>query len=177
MPISTVQPGDVARLIAQGQPVYLLDVRTPAEFAQIHAEGAVNLPLGDLQSNAPLPVDCSGAVYLLCHSGARASQAARILTARGGDPTLCVVDGGTQRWLASGLPVVRGQSQGWTLERQVRLVAGTLVFSGATLNRLGYDGAVYLAGFVGLGLTIAALTDTCAMGMLLAQMPWNRRKL
>lgn len=46
-----------------------------------------------------------------------------------------------------------------------------------TLNRLGYDAAIYLAGFVGLGLTIAALTDTCAMGWPLAQMPWNRRKL
>lgn len=79
-----------------------------AEFAQVHAEGAVNLPLGDLQSNVPLPGDRSGPVYLLCHSGARAAQAARILAARGGDPTLFVVDGGTQRWLASGLPVVRG---------------------------------------------------------------------
>lgn len=177
MPISTVQPGEIARRCSQGESVYLLDVRTPAEFAQVHAEGAVNLPLGDLQSNVPLPADCSGPVYLLCHSGARAAQAARILAARGGDPTLFVVDGGTQRWLASGLPVVRGPAGGWSLERQVRLVAGILVFLGVTLNRLGYDAAIYLAGFVGLGLTIAALTDTCAMGLLLAQMPWNRRKL
>lgn len=34
--------------------------------------------------------------------------------------------------------------------------------------------AVFVAGFVGAGLTFAALTDTCAMGMMLAKLPYNR---
>jgi hypothetical protein len=32
---------------------------------------------------------------------------------------------------------------------------------------------VLLSGIVGLGLTVAALTDSCLMGILLSKMPWN----
>lgn len=177
MPIHTIQPGDIAARRCRGESFYLLDVRTPAEFTEIHADGAVNLPLGDLSKRAPLPEACSGQLCLLCKSGARAREAARILAERDENLVLWVVDGGNERWLASGLPVVRGPQLGWSIERQVRLVAGCLVFVGVLLNRLGLDPAVYLAGLVGLGLTIAALTDTCAMGVFLAQMPWNRRKV
>ena len=35
--------------------------------------------------------------------------------------------------------------------------------------------AKWLSGAVGGGLAVAALTDTCAMGMALAKMPWNKR--
>ncbi|MCU0707785.1 MAG: sulfurtransferase, partial [Pirellula sp.] len=31
-----------------------------------------------------------------------------------------------------------------------------------------------LSGFVGAGLIFAGVTDTCAMGMLIAKMPWNQ---
>ncbi len=33
----------------------------------------------------------------------------------------------------------------------------------------------WLAGGVGGGLVFAALSNTCAMGMLLSKMPWNQR--
>ena len=33
-----------------------------------------------------------------------------------------------------------------------------------------------LAGAVGVGLVVAAVTDTCAMGSLLARLPFNRRR-
>jgi hypothetical protein len=36
---------------------------------------------------------------------------------------------------------------------------------------------IYLAGFVGLGLTFAGLTDICAMGELLAKVLWNRARV
>ena len=35
--------------------------------------------------------------------------------------------------------------------------------------------AKWLAGLVGGGLVFAAVTNTCAMGMALAKMPWNQR--
>lgn len=176
MSISSIQPGEIARQQAHGEKFYLLDVRSPAEFEQLHAEGAVNLPLGDLRQRASLPQDCCGPVCILCQSGQRAREAARILDARGGDSVFLVVEGGTERWLATGLPVVRGQSTGWSIERQVRLVVGCFILLGVTLNRIGFDPAIYLAGFMGLGLTFAGLTNTCGMGLLLAQMPWNRRR-
>lgn len=62
----------------------------------------------------------------------------------------------------------------WALERQVRLVAGALVFVGSLLGLTVSPWFFGIPLFVGGGLAFAALTDTCAMGMLLMKMPWNR---
>jgi rhodanese-related sulfurtransferase len=66
-----------------------------------------------------------------------------------------------------------------SLERQVRVAAGTLVAIGAALAAFGPDATwkaigTGLAGFVGCGLVFAGLTDTCGMAMLIARMPWNQ---
>jgi Protein of unknown function (DUF2892) len=62
----------------------------------------------------------------------------------------------------------------WSLERQVRLGAGLLVVVGVALSLLVNLRWIYLAGFIGLGLTFAGLTDICPMGLMLARLPWNR---
>mgnify|MGYP003572779105 FL=1 len=61
-----------------------------------------------------------------------------------------------------------------SLERQVRIAAGSLVVLGVALGFAVHPGFFGLAGFVGAGLVFAGLTDTCGMGMVLARMPWNR---
>jgi rhodanese-related sulfurtransferase len=83
------------------------------------------------------------------------------------------VEGGTQAWVDAGLPVVRGKKS-ISLERQVRIAAGSLVLLGAALAWLVHPGFVGLSAVVGAGLLFAGLTDSCAMGMVLARMPWNR---
>ena len=83
------------------------------------------------------------------------------------------VEGGTSAWDADGLPVVRGRKS-MSLERQVRIAAGTLVLSGVVLGFAIHPGFFGLSGFVGAGLIFAGITDTCAMGMMIAKMPWNR---
>jgi rhodanese-related sulfurtransferase len=83
------------------------------------------------------------------------------------------VDGGTQAWEAAGLPIVRGQKT-ISLERQVRIAAGSLVVLGAVLGYFVHPYFIGLSAFVGAGLVFAGVTDTCGMGMLLARMPWNK---
>ncbi len=83
------------------------------------------------------------------------------------------VEGGTQAWDQAGLPVVRGQ-QAMSLERQVRIAAGSLVVLGSALGAFVSPYWIGLAAFVGAGLVFAGITDTCGMGMLLARMPWNK---
>jgi rhodanese-related sulfurtransferase len=73
---------------------------------------------------------------------------------------------------SAGQPVRRGRPR-WTLERQVRLVAGSLV-AGSVLVSLRFPRVRYLAGGVGAGLAAAAVTDSCAMGAALARLPYNR---
>ena len=63
-----------------------------------------------------------------------------------------------------------------SLERQVRIAAGFLVLTGVILGFTVHPGFFGLSGFVGAGLMFAGITDTCAMGMLIAKMPWNQVK-
>jgi hypothetical protein len=61
-----------------------------------------------------------------------------------------------------------------SLERQVRIAAGSLVVLGTVLGAFVHPAFLGLPAFVGAGLIFAGVTDTCGMGMLLARMPWNR---
>lgn len=79
---------EVAVALAAG--ALVVDVRSPAEFAQGHVGDAVNLPVDELPARlAELPTDRMVVVY--CASGGRSARAARLL--RGAGRT--VVDAGT----------------------------------------------------------------------------------
>lgn len=152
----------------------LIDVRTPGEFAALHATPARSMPLDRLDP-AALAVARKGApgtpIYLICKSGKRAATAAEKCRAAGLD-NVAVIDGGTDAWVAAGLPTVRGQGV-ISLERQVRIAAGLLVLTGAVLAITVNPWFIGLSAFVGAGLAFAGITDTCGMAMLLAKMPWN----
>ena len=159
----------------RGGAVLLLDVRTRKEFVEIHATGALNIPLHELTPDA-LNTHCEGVgeIHILCKAGARATKACRQLEANPCRiPDIRVVAGGTDAWAAASLPVTRGRSA-MSLERQVRIAAGMLVAVGATLALTLNPQWAGLSLFVGCGLVFAGITDTCGMGILLSRMPWNR---
>ena len=85
-----------------------------------------------------------------------------------------VVDGGMLAWTGADLPVIKGESKTWSLERQVRFTAGLIVLTGTVLGFLVTPFLFVVSGFIGAGLIFSAATDTCGMGMVLARMPWNR---
>ncbi len=149
----------------------LIDVRMPSEYREIHAEGATLAPLDALDPKA-LAQSAARPIYLICKSGPRATKAAEQFAAAG-IPEVVVVEGGTAAWEKAGLPVVRGRKC-VSLERQVRMVAGTLVLAGVALGWFVHPYLYGLSAFVGAGLVFAGVTDWCGMGMLLSKMPWNR---
>jgi rhodanese-related sulfurtransferase len=149
----------------------LIDVRTPAEFREIRVEGAENIPLDRLDPDG-LSKDDDGPLYVICRSGNRGAKALEKLIA-GGHGDVVNVEGGTLACVEAGLPVVRGQKT-ISLERQVRIAAGSLVVVGTVLGAFVSPYWLGLAGFVGAGLVFAGVTDTCGMGMVLARMPWNQ---
>lgn len=154
----------------------MIDVRTPAEFDELHASGARNLPLPDVSREALAAhghTDPSSAVYVICQSGKRAEAACARLAASGFTQAV-VVAGGTDAWEAAGLPVVRGVTRAIGIERQVRIGAGALVLVGVVLSQAVHPGFVWLSAFVGAGLVFAGVTGFCGMGILLARAPWNR---
>jgi rhodanese-related sulfurtransferase len=152
-------------------PIQLIDVRSPSEYAAGHIPGAANIPLEQLDSRVS-DLEPRGQIVLICQSGTRAKIAANLLERFRED--LLVLEGGTAAWARAGLPTVANTAARWSLERQVRLGAGLLVLLGVTLA-LSIDlHWIYFSAFIGAGLTFAGLTDFCPMGRLLALMPWNR---
>jgi rhodanese-related sulfurtransferase len=174
MTTSTITPRQLAELERTGKPVELIDVRTPAEFREVHVGFARNVPLDRLDA-AHVAAGRNGSdrpLYVICRSGNRARQACEKIHAAG-FTNVVNVEGGTQAWDQAGLPVVRGQ-QTISLERQVRIAAGSLVLIGSLLGAFVSPYWIGLAAFVGAGLVFAGITDTCGMGLLLARMPWNQ---
>lgn len=152
--------------------VRLIDVRTPGEFASAHIPGSYNVPLDLLREHrAELTTQHGDPVVLVCASGARAEQARTLLETIGLD-RLSVLRGGITGWEQDGGELNRGRGT-WAMERQVRLVAGLLVLTGVVTST-AFEPLKWIAGFVGAGLTFAAMTNTCAMSRVLGLLPHNR---
>ena len=173
----TVDPGTVdPQTLQSWHAPLVVDVRSAAEYEAVHIRGSHHVPLATLAEHttelAAHLDDPEHPLVLVCQSGARAEQARQHLAAVGLDRAH-VLDGGVPAYSAAGGDVVRGR-RAWALERQVRLVAGSLVLTGLTAGRYLSPKARLLAGGIGAGLTFSALSDTCAMGSALARLPFNR---
>lgn len=173
----TVSVAELHEILQNNQAQNVIDVRTPVEFAEVHVEAAQNVPLDifkpeELYENYKLSLDKP--VYILCRSGQRATRAYEQLT-KAGFPNSLVVKGGTLAWVEAGFPVKRGQARVISLERQVRIGAGSLVLLGVILAQVIHPSFIWLSAFVGSGLIFAGITDWCGMGLLLAKAPWNQK--
>lgn len=172
MSVATIHPRQLDEQRRTGS-VDLIDVRTPAEFREVHVEFARNVPLDQIDP-AVLTAGRNGApLYFICKSGSRGRKACEQMIAAG-HANIVNVEGGTQACVAAGLPVVRGQKS-MSLERQVRIAAGSLVLIGCVLAYFVHPYFLGLSAFIGAGLVFAGITDTCGMGMMLAKMPWNQK--
>ncbi len=172
--LNSVSVQQLADLQTQSN-IELIDVRTPAEFREVHAVPARNVPLDRFDDAAISALQASSGeskVYVICKGGNRSQIAYRKLTDAGLD-NVVNVEGGTHAWVAAGLPVERGAAV-MSLERQVRIAAGCIVLFGAVLALTVHPYFAGISAFVGAGLMFAGITDTCAMGMLIAKMPWNQ---
>ena len=171
---ATISSKRLVELDGQGN-VDLIDVRTPAEFREVRAVMARNVPLESLDPHAVMKErngTANDPLYVICHAGNRASKACQQFI-DAGYTNVVNVEGGTQAWDEAGLPVVRGKKT-IPLERQVRIAARFLVLLGAVLGFFVNPYFVGLSAFVGAGLLFAGITDNCGMAMLLARMPWNQ---
>jgi rhodanese-related sulfurtransferase len=173
--VRTITPTELARLWREGRAGDVIDVRTPLEYREVHAEPARSIPLDALRPAEVMQAregPAASPLYVICRSGSRSRQAAERFASEGYEDVVSV-EGGTLAWERAGLPVVRGE-KAISLERQVRIAAGSLVVLGIALGGFVHPGFLGIAAFVGAGLVFAGVTDTCGMGLLLARMPWNR---
>jgi rhodanese-related sulfurtransferase len=153
--------------------VTLIDVREPSEYAAEHIPGAVLVPLSRFSPDK-VPVVKDKKLVLYCRSGNRSGQAAERLL-RSGFEEVSHLRYGLSGWAEQGLPLQIDKTAPISLMRQVQIVAGSLMLVGTILGTLVSPWFLLLSGFVGAGLVFAGITDTCAMGMLLAKLPYNQR--
>lgn len=157
----------------------LVDVRTAAEVRSEALPGIITMPLDELNAEklqAVIDRRSQGdqPVYLICQSGKRAQLAADKLAGKLRQP-LIVVEGGMNAIKQTGISYLQTEHKPMiSLERQVRIAAGALVVVGVVLGFAVHAGFFGLSAFVGAGLMFSGITDSCAMGMLIAKAPWNR---
>jgi rhodanese-related sulfurtransferase len=172
--MKTITPQSLMPLLLKNPDLTLIDVRSPAEFNRVHVPGAKLIPLHQLNAYSITTVlpHLDHDLYIFCESGGRAKYAADILEEEGtGNPI--VVEGGVAAWEAAGLTVERGIGGVISLERQVRIGAGSLVVLGIILGFAVHKAFFVLSSLVGAGLVFAGITDLCGLGLLLARAPWN----
>jgi len=175
--VQKVSARDFLAVLQSAEEPLVIDVRTVAEVGHEYLDGSVNMPLHELSPSKVRTCVTEkntgeGPIHLLCGTGKRAESAIEKLKGEVANPLL-IIDGGIQALKQAGCSLNKGQGRVMSLERQVRVAAGSLVLAGVLLGTFLNSGFFALSAFVGAGLIFAGITDTCAMGMLLARMPWN----
>lgn len=174
MSTTVIKPQQFAELCKDGKKIDLIDVRTPVEYREVHVQVARNVPLDELDAAAVMKArngTANDTLYVICRSGSRGQQACEKFL-KAGFSNVVNVEGGTMACVEAGLPVVRGE-KAMSLERQVRIAAGSFVLLGAGLSFV-HPAFIGISAFVGAGLVFSGIIDTCGMGMILARMPWNQ---
>lgn len=176
MSVATISARELLAKAKAGETIDLIDVRTPVEFREVHVTFAQNLPLESLDAPkiARERKNKNQPTYVICNKGGRGAQAAQQLLAAG-LADVVNVEGGTTACVEAGVPCERGK-KAVSLERQVRIAAGSLVFGGAVLAWTVHPAFLGVCAFVGAGLVFSGITDTCGMALVLARMPWNQVK-
>jgi rhodanese-related sulfurtransferase len=149
------------------QQIMLVDVRETGEYASERIAGAIAHPLSTFNP-ASIELRSDRQMLLCCQSDRRSTQAAQKLF-EAGVTDITHLEGGLGAWKAAGYATQIDLNAPISLFRQIQIVAGSLVAIGTVCGVLVSLWFLLLSGFVGCGLVFAGISDTCAMGMLLAK--------
>jgi rhodanese-related sulfurtransferase len=169
---SEISVGELHDKMASKEPFHLIDVREFPEFAAGRPPGARLIPLREIDRRAT-GIDPTLPIYVFCRTGRRSAEAREKLLSLGFGEVRNVA-GGIVAWQNAGYPLEKEERAPWSLERQVRVAAGSLVLLGALLAVFVESRFIWLSAFVGAGLVFAGVTDFCGMSLLLSRLPWNR---
>ncbi|MBU1924538.1 MAG: MBL fold metallo-hydrolase, partial [Candidatus Omnitrophica bacterium] len=168
--IEMISPREVPALMQKDPQVKLLDVRSPLEFAQVHIKDAISVPIDMLAAKINDLAQSKQRYIVFCRTGNRSPMAADMLM-QSGIHGVKVMQGGMTRWQKDGLPVIKGEG-GISLERQVRLIAGSVVLLGILLSWFAHWVLIFIPVFISCGLIYSGISDNCLMGMLLMKLPY-----
>ncbi len=106
-PVPTLTALQLQEKLKGAKRPFVLDVRQPEEFREMHISGARLIPLAELKSSLKdLPKERE--IVCVCASGSRSSSAARTLSAAGYQ--VINMQGGMSAWSRAKLPVKKGMA-------------------------------------------------------------------
>lgn len=171
--LEMVSPRNALALVGKDPQVRLLDVRSVLEFSQVHIKDSINIPIDMLSTKINDLSQTQQSYIVFCRTGNRSPMAADMLI-QSGIHGVKVMQEGITRWQREGLPVIKGEG-GISLERQVRLIAGSLVLLGIVMLWFVHWAFIFISVFISSGLIYSGLSDNCLMGMLLMKLPYNKK--
>ena len=105
----SISPAELNDRIAKNKAPFILDVRTPEEFAQGHVPGAVNIPVSEIADrSSELAGYKEKEIVVYCAAGPRASFARSLMSQLGFTGTK-ELQGHMMGWTADGYPVEKAQ--------------------------------------------------------------------
>lgn len=173
MSIPQISPLEAKRRLDAGTAV-LIDIREPAEYARENIAAARLVPLSRLSPEEFARERAAATTIIFhCQSGNRTCMNFDRLEAVG-LPEVYVLEGGLGAWKQAGLPTRLDRKQPIELQRQVMIVAGSLVVAGLLLGYFVSPWFMAISAFMGCGLVFAGLSGWCGLAKLLMLMPWNK---
>jgi len=171
--LEMVSPKEAQELISKDAKFRFLDVRSLLEFNEVHIKDSINVPIDILASKIDELNQSNQSYIVFCRTGNRSPMAADMLL-QFGIQGAKVMQGGMIRWQKEGLSVIKGESV-MSLERQVRVIAGSLMVLGIIMAWLVNKAFILISIWVACGLIYAGITNSCLMGMLLMKLPYNKK--
>ncbi len=162
MHINSITPAALYERMKAGEPVELIDVRTPGEFEAMHAVGARSVPLDTLSRDAVLAGGRNGThpIYVICQAGSRSAAACARLMQQGVD-NVVNVEGGTSAWQRAGLPV---EGSGGGTARWLRAGGLVGVAVSVLLGIFVHSSFLWAAAGVWLALIVSGNGPCCSAG-------------
>jgi len=104
---ATTGPHELSGALERREPLGVVDVRFPSDFAKGHVPGAINLPKGKWQAANGMAKDRINVLYCYDQTCHLAAEAARELLAQG--YPVVEMEGGFAAWESKSLPIVPAQ--------------------------------------------------------------------
>ncbi|MCA8954512.1 MAG: rhodanese-like domain-containing protein [Planctomycetes bacterium] len=105
MQLRNLSPAESHAELCRDSDLIVLDVRTQPEFDRYHVDGAVLLPIQELEDRLD-ELDVTARYVVVCEHGVRSAMACDILLSQGFSD-LRNVDGGMARWIGEAVPLLR----------------------------------------------------------------------
>ncbi len=174
MQMQSISPAELYNIISNGIPqgCIVLDVRTSAEFAEGHINGAINIELSTFTGKEQILYN-KEKIIVVCKGGIRAGRACQkvesILSNK-----MYILDGGMDSWASANFPIKCLKKVRFTVTQQMQMIVGFCVAIGSILSLTVCKIFAIIPLFFGCGLLFSGMTGMCLLVKLLGKLPWNK---